>query len=76
MKVGEFSEYEGYRGTIEYDDRFDAWFGHVIDADDIYYAGVTIEELYDQFKIAVRKLKKCDESDDDSSKSTYDFKKE
>lgn len=54
MKVGEFSEYEGYRGTIEYDSRFDAWFGHVIDVDDVNYAGFTIEELYDQFKVAVR----------------------
>ena len=56
--IGQFYEYEGYAGTIEYDTKFDAYFGRVLEVEpEVMYAGKTMEELYEQFKTKVKEVK-------------------
>jgi predicted HicB family RNase H-like nuclease len=57
MKIGQFYEYEGYTGTIEYDFKFDMWYGRVLGAEtEVGYAGKTMLELYEQFKEKVKNI--------------------
>lgn len=54
MKIGTFSEYKGYVGTIEYDDKANVYHGRLVNIHDlINYQAYTLDDLYNEFKYAV-----------------------
>ena len=54
MRIGQFIEYKGYVGTIEYSPEDDIYHGQLLNIDDsINYDGTSIEELYMDYKEAV-----------------------
>ena len=51
MKIGRFNEYNGYKGTIEYNKHDKLYHGQLIGTDDfICYHAKSIEKLYKEFK--------------------------
>lgn len=54
MRIGTFTEYRGYIGSIKYDLEDKFHYGSILNTDDLisYYAD-TIEELYEHFHNAV-----------------------
>ena len=54
MRIGQFIEYKGYVGTIEYSPEDDIYHGQLLNIDDsINYDGTSIEELYMDYQEAV-----------------------
>ena len=54
MRIGQFIEYKGYVGTIEYSPEDNIYHGHLLNIDDsINYDGTSIEELYMDYQEAV-----------------------
>lgn len=54
MVFGQFVEYRGYIGSIEYSQEDGIYFGSLLDIrDSISYDGYTIEELYQSYHDAV-----------------------
>lgn len=57
-------EYEGYKGTVEYDEKADYYTGEVKVGDRIYtYEGDTLEELREDFEDIIDSLIAFDEMD-------------
>lgn len=51
MKIGRFNEYNGYKGTIEYNKYDKLYHGQLIGTNDfICYHAKSIEKLYKEFK--------------------------
>lgn len=47
MRIGQFVEYKGYVGTIEYSPKDNIYYGHLLNIEDfISYDGSSVEELY------------------------------
>ena len=58
MKIGRFNEYNGYKGTIEYNKYDKLYYGQLIGTDDfIYYHAKSIEKLYKEFKQSTKSYK-------------------
>ena len=54
MRIGQFIEYKGYVGTIEYSPEDNIYHGQLLNIDDsINYDGTSIEELYMDYQEAV-----------------------
>ena len=54
MKIGNFTEYKGYTGSIEYDYNDHIYYGSLTNTKDLVsYHGNNPLELYEDFKIAV-----------------------
>ena len=54
MRIGQFIEYKGYVGTIEYSPEDNIYHGCLLNIDDsINYDGTNIEELYMDYQEAV-----------------------
>lgn len=54
QKIGQFAEYKGYEGTIEYSPDDNTYFGTLLNITDfVNYEGGTIEELYKYYQEAV-----------------------
>ena len=59
-------EYEGYKGTIEYDERCDFYTGEVeIDGKIYTYEGDTLEELQEDFEDIIDSIIAFEEMDDE-----------
>ena len=59
-------EYEGYTGTIEYDEKCDYYTGEVVIDGKIYtYEGDTIEELQEDFEDIIDSIIAFDEMEDE-----------
>ena len=54
MRIGQFIEYKGYVGTIEYSPEDNIYYGHLLNIEDsISYDGSSVEELYIDYQGAV-----------------------
>jgi len=54
MMLGQFIEYKGYVGSIEYSDEDGVYFGQLLNIKDmIAYDGSSVEELYEYYRKAV-----------------------
>ena len=54
MRIGQFVEYKGYVGTIEYSPEDNIYYGHLLNIEDsISYDGSSVEELYIDYQGAV-----------------------
>ena len=54
MRIGQFIEYKGYVGTIEYSPEDNVYHGRLLNTNDsINYDGTSIEELYMDYQGAV-----------------------
>lgn len=54
MRIGTFSDYKGYLGSIIYDEESNMYRGSLINVSDLVnYQAYTIHDLYDEFKYAV-----------------------
>ena len=54
MRIGQFVEYKGYVGTIEYSPEDNIYYGHLLNIEDsISYDGSSVEELYIDYQEAV-----------------------
>ena len=54
MRIGQFIEYKGYVGTIEYSPEDNIYYGHLLNIEDsISYDGSSVEELYIDYQEAV-----------------------
>ena len=54
MKIGQFVEYKGYIGSIEYDPEDNIHYGCLLNIDDsVNYHGKTGEELYEHYQEAI-----------------------
>ena len=54
MKIGTFSDYKGYIGTIQYDEENNTYHGVLINTHDLIdYKAYTIDDLYYEFKCAI-----------------------
>lgn len=54
MRIGQFVEYKGYIGSIEYDPEDKIHYGHLLNVDDpVVYYGNTVEELYEYYCKAI-----------------------
>ena len=54
MKIGQFVEYKGFIGSIEYDPEDKIYYGYLLDIDDsVSYHGKTGEELYKHYCEAI-----------------------
>lgn len=54
MRIGTFSEYKGYIGTIEYDPNSKSHYGRLCNTEDlITYYSKTIEELFVEYKKSI-----------------------
>lgn len=54
MKIGQFIEYKGYVGTIEYSSEDNIYHGSLLNIDDsINYDGTSVEDLYKYYQEAV-----------------------
>lgn len=54
MRIGQFVEYKGYIGSIEYDPEDKIHYGHLLGIDDsVNYHGRTGLELYKHYREAV-----------------------
>jgi len=59
-------EYEGYTGTVEYDEKLDFYTGEVeIDGHIYTYEGDTLEELQEDFEDIIDSIIAFDEMDDE-----------
>ncbi len=59
-------EYEGYTGTIEYDEKCDYYTGEVVIDGKIYtYEGDTLEELQEDFEDIIDSIIAFDEMEDE-----------
>lgn len=52
MLLGYFTEYNGYKGTIEYSIQ-DGYYGKIVCDDFVNYEAFNVEYLYEMFKEAV-----------------------
>ena len=54
MRIGQFVEYKGYVGSIEYSPEDNIYYGHLLNIEDsISYDGSSVEELYIDYQEAV-----------------------
>lgn len=54
MRIGTFSDYKGYLGTIQYDKENNMYHGVLINTHDLVnYQAYTLDDLYYEFKCAV-----------------------
>ena len=54
MVLGQFVEYKGHIGSIEYSDEDKIYFGQLLNIEDLVnYEGHSIEELYEYYREAV-----------------------
>lgn len=54
MRIGTFSDYKGYLGTIKYNEESNMYRGSLINVNDLVnYQAYTLDDLYNEFKYAV-----------------------